>query len=331
VTATLRPRAKRVARTPPTLVTGAAGFAGSHLLDRLGADAPIVAWYRPDTPAPEGRPGLEWRPVELTDRASVIAGVGRAKPARVFHLAGAPSVETSWTSAVPHLQINALGTDSLIEGVRRAGRPCRVLVISSAQVYQIGGEPIDEDAPLVPSSPYGLTKLAQDQIALRAASAGGLDVMVARPFNHIGPRQAPGFAVSSFARQVARIEAGLVDPVIRVGNLDTRRDITDVRDVVEAYARIMDGGVAGRAYNVCSGRAWRIRDLLEELLRLSTVPITIETDPARLRPNDVPIVQGNAARIRSELGWEPAIGVEQTLRDTLDWWRSEIRSGRLHD
>jgi GDP-4-dehydro-6-deoxy-D-mannose reductase len=148
--------------------------------------------------------------------------------------------------------------------------------------------------------------------------------MVARPFNHIGPRQGPGFAGSSFARQIARIERGLEPPTLRVGNLDTRRDITDVRDVVDAYVRIMDGGQTGRAYNVCSGRAWRIRDLLEELLQLSTVPITVEIDQERFRPIDVPVVQGDPTRIRTELGWTPHVRVEQTLQDTLTEWRERV-------
>jgi GDP-4-dehydro-6-deoxy-D-mannose reductase len=237
-------------------------------------------------------------------------------------------VETSWVNAVPHLQINAMGTAHLLDAIREVDWPCRTLVVTSAQVYSSSDSPIDEDGPLIPQSPYGLTKLAQDQLAAQAATADGLEVLIARPFNHVGPRQAAGFAVSSFARQIARIEQRLAPPTMRVGNLDTRRDVTDVRDVVDAYIRIMDDGRTGRAYNVCSGRAWRIRDLLDALLRLSTATIAIETDPARLRPNDVGIVQGDATRIGRELGWQPRIQMEGTLRDTLDWWRAEVHAGR---
>jgi GDP-4-dehydro-6-deoxy-D-mannose reductase len=308
------------------LITGAAGFAGSYLIERLGSDHPIVGWFKPDTPRPQDSPGVEWMPVELVDRNAVDAAVSAAAPTEIYHLAGAPSVETSWVNSVPHLQINALGTHYLLRAVERVARRCRVLVVTSAQVYQTGNDPIREDAPLVPSSPYGLTKLAQDQLALQAAS-DGLDVVVARPFNHIGPRQTPGFAVASFARQVARIEAGLEPAVMRVGNLETRRDMTDVRDVADAYARIMASGLAGRPYNVCSGRAQRMRDLLERLRDLASVDIVIETDPARLRPNDVPVVEGDATRLRAELGWAPRIDLDQTLRDTLDWWRAEVRAG----
>lgn len=308
------------------LITGAAGFAGSFLIERLGAAHPIVGWFKPDTPRPRETAGVKWMPVELVDRDAVEAAIAAVVPTEIYHLAGAPSVETSWVNSVPHMEINALGTHYLLRAVERAKRPCRVLVVTSAQVYQVGDDPIREDAPLVPSSPYGLTKLAQDQLALQAAS-DGLDVVVARPFNHIGPRQTPGFAVASFARQVARIEAGLEPPVMRVGNLDTRRDMTDVRDVADAYVRIMAAGLAGRAYNVCSGRAPRMSDLLERLRALAAVTITIETDPARLRPNDVPVVEGDATRLRSELGWVPRFDLDQTLRETLDWWRAEVRAG----
>lgn len=306
-----------------TLVTGATGFAGRFLLDRLSYPSSIAAWYRPGGRPQDPRRHVTWQAVDITDHDSVTRAIEEVQPSRIFHLAGAPNVATSFANSVSHLRINALGTHHLLEAVRRAKRPCRVVVISSAQVYQASDDPIREDAALVPSNPYGLSKLAQDQLALRAAHDEHLDVIVARPFNHIGPRQEAGFAVSNFARQIARIEAGLAPPQLHVGNLDARRDITDVRDVVDAYNLLMERGVAGRAYNICSGRAWRMQDLLDELLHLSSAPIQVEIDQARLRPNDIAIVQGDATRIRSELGWTPTIRVEQTLRDTLDWWRSE--------
>ncbi len=247
---------------------------------------------------------------------------------RIYHVAGAPQVDTSWQNVVPHLRANALATHHLLDAVRVRDEPCRVLVVSSALVYQVTDEPISEETALLPSTPYGLSKLAQDQLAQRACYEDGLDVVLARPFNHAGPGQSPAFAIPSFARQIARIEAGLAPPEIRVGNLDTRRDLTDVRDVVHAYVSLMESAPRGRPYNICSGRAWKIGDLLDELRQLAQTPVRVEVDESRLRPNDVPVVQGDATRIRAEIGWAPKIRVEQTLRDTLEYWRAEVAAGR---
>lgn len=310
---------------PTTIVTGASGFAASYVLDRIGHRGRVIAWRhsRPGSPTTDSR--IEWRSVDVLDRVAVQDAVAEAEPDVVYHLAGAAQVDTSWQNVAPHLATNALGTHHVLRAVRRVGRPCRVLIVTSAQIYQPGDDPISETAPLLPPSPYGLSKLAQDQLALHAARDEGMDVVIARPFNHAGPRQEPAFAVPGFARQIARIETGLAPPVIRVGNLDARRDLTDVRDVADAYIRAVEAAPRGRAYNVCSGRAWRIGDLLDELLHLSPSEITVETDPARMRPNDVPVLQGNAARARAELGWTPHIPIEQTLRDTLEYWRGRVR------
>lgn len=311
-----------------TLVTGATGFVGGHLLDRLADHAPIVAWSHPGGQPPDPNRHLDWRPVDLLDPASVAQAVAEDAPEWIYHLAGAPQVASSWHNAVPHLRTNVLGTHHLLEAVRRAARPCRILVVSSAQIYASSDDPINEEAALRPASPYGLSKLAQDQLSQRACAEDDLDIVIARPFNHAGPRQSAAYAVSSFARQIARIEYGLDPPEIRVGNLDARRDLTDVRDVVEAYERLMASAPNGRPYNICSGRAWKIGDLLEELLHQARRVITVVIDPTRLRPHDTPVFQGDAARIRSELGWAPRIPVEQTLSDTLEWWRAEVRAGR---
>ena len=311
-----------------TLVTGATGFAGSHLLDRFADHAPLVAWHRPKGHPPDPNRHLDWRPVDLLDAAEVSKAIEEAQPSQIFHLAGAPQVASSFRSSIEHLQTNVLGAQHILEAVRKSGRPCRVLVVTSAQVYQGSDEPIDESAPLIPGSPYGFSKLAEDQLALRAYEDDGLDVVIARPFNHAGPRQSAAYAVSSFARQIARIEAGLAAPELLVGNLDTRRDMTDVRDVVEAYALMMQDAPAGRPFNICSGRAWHIGDLLDELLHLARVPITVRLDAERLRPSDVPVLQGDATRIRSELGWVPRIRVEQMLSDTLEWWRQNTTNNQ---
>ena len=309
-----------------TLVTGAAGFVGGHLIDRLAGRGPLVGWYRPGGMRPAPRPQMDWRAVDVTDGTAVARAFGDIQPSRVFHLAGAANVATSWGESGLYLRTNALGTHHLLRAVRAADHPCRVLVVSSAWIYHVSEKPLDETAPLVPSNPYGLSKLAQDYLALRAAEDDHLDVVVARPFNHIGPRQTAAYAVSSFARQIARIEVGLDPAELRVGNLEVRRDITDVRDVTAAYERLMHQAVSGRAYNVCSGRAWRMRDLLDELLHSLLTRVSVTVDPARLRPADVPIAQGDPGRIRAEIGWAPSIPVEQTIRDMLDWWRTEVRA-----
>jgi GDP-4-dehydro-6-deoxy-D-mannose reductase len=310
----------------PTLVTGATGFVGGHLIDRLAGSTPVVGWHRPDGRTPLQIAGVTWEAVDVLDRARVRAAIEATQPSRVVHLAGAPHVGASWKAVVAHLETNALGTHHLLEAVRALRHPCRVLVVTSAQIYQASDEPIDEGSPRVPSNPYGLSKLAADDLAMRAATEDNLDVVIARPFNHAGPRQSPEYVVSSFARQIARIEADLALPVIQVGNLEARRDLTDVRDVVAAYERLLDAAPTGRPYNICSGRAWRVADLLDELRQLSAVQVRIEIDEERLRPSDVPVIQGDATRIRTELGWSPKLSVEDTLRDTLDWWRGQVRA-----
>ena len=195
------------------------------------------------------------------------------------------------------------------------------MIPSSAMIYQPSDGPLTEDHPLLPPSPYGLSKLAQELLGCRAI-ADGLGVTIARPFNHIGPRQSPSFVASSLARQIAEIEAGRREPELLVGNLEARRDMTDVRDTVRAYKAILERGRPGRAYNVCSGRALAIRELVDMLVARARVPISVRVDPARYQTNDLPILVGDPARIRDELGWSAEIPLEQTVDDLLDDWRS---------
>jgi GDP-4-dehydro-6-deoxy-D-mannose reductase len=189
-------------------------------------------------------------------------------------------------------------------------------------VYQPAAAAIAEDAPLIPPNPYGLSKLAQELLALRSIS-DGVDVRVARAFNHIGPRQDPFFAASGFARRIADIEKGRWAPEIAVGNLDAQRDLTDVRDTVRAYRLILERGLPGRPYNVCSGRAVTIRHLLDLLIARARCPVTVKIDPARYRPNDNPILLGDPSRLRDELGWQAEIPLERTVDDLLGYWRQK--------
>ena len=311
------------ARATSALVTGAAGFAGSHLVDLLARDtATLTAWHRPGGTPPPGSDlaHVRWEAVDLLDRAGVRAALERARPDEVYHCAGAAHVGRSWDSTESTFAINVRGTHHVIDGLRDLGMRARVLVPSSALVYGAANEPLAENHPLAPGSPYALSKLAQEMVG--QDDPGGPDVLIARAFNHFGPRQDPWFVASGFARRIADIEAGRWAPEIAVGNLDSRRDLTDVRDTVRAYQLIAGRGSPGRAYNVCTGRATLIRELLDMLLARARVPSQIKIDPARYRPNDQPVVVGDPTRIRDELGWRAQIPIERTLDDLLQYWRS---------
>ena len=305
----------------PILVTGAAGFAGSHLIDLLSGDgAEIVAWHRPGGAAPREVAGTRWEAVDLLDLASVVAAVARLRPSSVYHCAGAAHVGQSWDSTESTFATNVRGTHHLLTALDRAGDDARVLIPSSALIYATAGEALTEHHPLVPSSPYGLSKLAQEMLGMR--TNGRLSVTIARAFNHFGPRQDPHFVASGFARRIADIENGRWEPEISVGNLDAQRDLTDVRDTVRAYRLILERGQPARPYNVCSGRAITIRHLLDQLIARARVPVAVRIDPARYRPNDAPLLLGDPSRVREELGWTPEIPIEQTLDDLLDYWRT---------
>jgi GDP-4-dehydro-6-deoxy-D-mannose reductase len=307
------------------LVTGGTGFAGSHLVDHLlEEETAVAAWSHRGSrnAAPEQR-AVRWSAVDLLDREAVAQAVAELAPSVIYHCAGIAHVGDSWTEPARALQVNVIGTHHVLEAVRRAGLDSPVLVTGSALVYRPSAEPITEDDPTGPSDPYGVSKLAQEMLAMRTTYA---PVFLVRPFNHAGPRQSDAYVTSSFARQIAEIEAGQREPVLRVGNLETYRDITDVRDTVRAYRLVVRHGRPVRPYNVCSGRAYRVRDLLETLVGMSSAPIQIELDPARLRPSDNPIIAGNRARIGAEAQWEPRIPIERTLADLLSDWREKTRT-----
>jgi GDP-4-dehydro-6-deoxy-D-mannose reductase len=305
------------------LITGATGFAGSHLLEHLlEREDAVQAWsHAGGAPAGNRDPRVRWSAVDLLDAGAVIAAVAEARPAVVYHCAGAADVGGSWADPAKPLRMNALGTHHLLSAIERAGLECPVVAIGSALVYRQTTDPITEDAAIGPATPYGRSKLAQEMIAARTRTC---PVFLPRPFNHAGPRQSPAYVTSSFAQQIAEIEAGLREPVLRVGNLDALRDITDVRDTIRAYRMLVESGQPRRPYNVCTGQARRVGDLLETFLRLSRAAIRTVVDPTRLRPSDNPVVLGDPSRIAAEVGWKATIPIEQTLQDLLDYWRLRV-------
>ncbi len=305
------------------LVTGAAGFAGGHLVRALtsaGHEVWATSLEPPeDLPAPAR--GLV---LDVTQVHAVEAVLADARPDVVFHLAGFAHVGKAERAADTCLAVNLGGTRAVLDAVLDTTPGSRVLVVSSAEVYgPVAADevPVTEDAPVRPATVYALSK-ACAELAAGLAFQRGLDVVVARPFNHIGPGQSEDFVASAFARQIARIEAGTQEPVMRVGNLDAVRDFSHVRDTVAAYIALAERGHAGVAYNVTCGATLSIAQLLELLLAATERTIDVQRDPARMRASDVPIFAGSAARLREHTGWSGSFDGPATLREVLDYWRA---------
>jgi GDP-4-dehydro-6-deoxy-D-mannose reductase len=315
------------------LVTGAGGFVGGHLLNHLRAERPEAEVHGVVLPGGTA----SWRPpagvrvveADLEDPAAAAAAVEQCRPDRIVHLAGQASVHRSWADPGGTLRTNVLGIVHVLDAVRRIGLRPAVLVVGSADEYgpaPASEQPLRETAPLRPASPYAVSKVAQAALANLYGPAGGLRVVVTRTFPHTGPGRGETFAESSFARQIAEIEAGRREPVVEVGNLEAVRDFADVRDVVRAYTLLLEKGAAGEAYNVCTGRGRRIGEVLEMLLAATTVRIEVRVDPRRLRPADVPVLVGDPAKLVAATGWQPRIPLDETLRELLDGWRASVRA-----
>lgn len=289
------------------LVTGANGFVGLHLVAHLDACGDEV--IESDT--------------NILDREAIIATITAAKPDVVYHLAAQADVGGSWDSPVDTLRVNVEGTLNVCDASRLAGAR-RVLGITSADVYglldQTGPDRLDESTPLRPTSPYAASKAASESIYAQAWLGHGLNVVLARSFNHLGPGQSDRFVASALASRVAANERSGTTTV-SVGNLEARRDFTDVRDVVRAYRLLMQHGTPGETYHVCSGQDRSVREIAEQLVGLAAFPMTLELDPDLLRPVDLKVLCGDNTKIRSQTGWVPQIPIETTLGDLLEFWR----------
>ena len=303
------------------LVTGAAGFAGSYVVQALGRRE-VTGWTHHAPPPDEIAQLATWERVDLLNQSEVQNAIARLKPSAVIHCAGAPNVAHSWRDTVTPLSANVLATHHLFDALRRTGTPSRVVVPGSATVYAASSTALTEESPVAPCNPYAVSKLAQEQLAFRAAREDGVEVLVTRSFNHTGPRQSAAFAAPNMARQIAMIEAGVAEPVIKTGNLDAQRDFTDVRDMARAYLALLRHGAPSTLYNVASGTARVMRSVLDALVARARVKVHIETDPGLMRPSDTPIVLGDSTRLREGTGWRPEIPFDQTLDDLLNYWRS---------
>ena len=313
--------------TRPILVTGAAGFVGTHLLERLArGSTPLVGWYRPGAEPTRPHPAATWVSVEMLDGDAVSAALSDLDPSAVYHLAGAAHVGQSWQHTRETYEGNVLATHHLLDALRRVERRPRVLIAGSATIYKNQDRPITDQSPIGPQSPYATSKLAQEMLGQRAWSDAGIPTVVARSFNHIGPGQHWSFVASGVARQIALIEAGRQQPRLTVGNLTPKRDLMDVRDTVRAYEAMIERGTPGQTYNVCSGRAIAIGDLIGQLVSRSRVEITLTQDPALFRPSDVPLLVGDHSRLTADTGWNPEISIDRTLTDVLDYWRAQVQT-----
>jgi len=316
------------------LITGITGFVGSHMADYALAQGADVfgsnRWRSKTENIDHLRHKVTFIESDLRDLSSVRALLETSQPDYVIHLAAQSFVGVSWHTPAETLSTNILSQVNLFEAIRGLKMSPRILAVGSSEEYGLVHEdelPIKETNPLRPLSPYAVSKVTQDMMAFQYFRSYGLPVIRTRAFNHEGPRRGDVFVTSNFARQVAEIEAGLREKVLYVGDLTPRRDYSDVRDIVRGYWLLLQRGEPGEVYNLCSGKSWTIQRVLDFILGLSTVKgITVKTDPARLRPSDVMVLEGDPSKVHQATGWKVEIPFERTLTELLEYWRQRLRA-----
>ena len=315
------------------LITGITGFAGSHLAEYILANHPdtevygIMRWRSRTENIQLIEERVQLIECDLRDATSVKTLLGRVRPDKIFHLAAQSFVPASWNAPAESLTTNVLGQLNIFEAVRELSIEPWIQIACSSEEYGLVHEdelPIRETNPLRPLSPYAVSKIGQDYLGYQYFKSFGLKVVRTRGFNHDGPRRGDVFVSSNFAKQLIEVEKGRKPAVLHVGNLEARRDFTDVRDIVRAYWLSTESCEAGEVYNICSGKAYSIQEVLDRLIELSGVTVKVETDPERLRPSDVPILLGDYSKFKKATGWQPEIPYEKTLADMLEYWRENI-------
>jgi len=308
------------------LVIGAAGFVGSYLIAEMRANG--MEAYATKLPHEKlDNTDAVVYDLDIMDKEAIASLLFEIRPDYIFHLAAQSSVGLAWKNPGLTVDVNIKGGINVMDAVRELFYKPRVLLIGSGEEYghiRSGETPINEENSLRPGNIYAATKVCQNMIGSIYSKAYDLELMMVRAFNHIGPGQAPMFVVSDFCKQVAEIEKGLREPVMKVGNLAAKRDFTDVRDVVKAYVKLIQAGEAGETYNVGSGNAKAIQEILDLIVSMSDSEVKVEIDPNKIRPVDVPIIEADITKIHELTGWEPEITLEQTIRETLDYWRANV-------
>ncbi len=311
------------------LITGITGFAGSHLadlcLEKKDVELYGIKRWRSRTENIEHI----WDKVkllecDLRDATSTRDVIERIKPDWIFHLAAQSFVPTSWNAPTESLSTNVIGQLNVFEAVRKIDLKCRIQIACSSEEYGLVHPeeiPIKETNALRPLSPYAVSKVAQDMLGYQYFMSYKMDIVRTRGFNHTGPRRGPVFVCSDFAKQLVDIEMGAKPPVMNVGSLETRRDFTDVRDVVRGYWLALEKGKPGTVYNICSGRSYSIQEILDMLIEITGVDVEVRQDQSKMRPSDVPRLEGDNSRFQADTGWKPEIPLEKTLRDLVDFWR----------